>query len=237
MSMAGVTKDANSSLNRDRWFRYLLPAIVGMVLLFASFAMNWRQPTVLGVGLLSVAVYILWISDNVRCVNLEWRVFKLEGAVMRLENVLEARQRDLEYYCQTLMPGTAELASSLHKLARFKDNLGMSRDAEPLYREALALWEATLGAESEAVAGCLTNLGMLCDDLDRFEDGEPLLHRALAIRRKLFGELHPETIMSVAALATHYRRRGQQDVAERYREEWQELRDRSGRDTSALWNP
>jgi hypothetical protein len=63
-------------------------------------------------------------------------------------------------------------------LLRATNRLG---DAEPLYRRALAIGEASLGNDHPNVATALNNLARLLQDTNRPGEAEPLLRRALVI--------------------------------------------------------
>ncbi|MFB3895712.1 MAG: tetratricopeptide repeat protein, partial [bacterium] len=54
-------------------------------------------------------------------------------------------------------------------------------EAEPLMRRALAIEEASLGAEYPKVATALNNLALLLQATNRLQEAEPLMRRALAI--------------------------------------------------------
>ena len=67
-------------------------------------------------------------------------------------------------------------------------------EAEPLYRRALAIDEATLGPEHPGVARDLNNLAALLGDAGRPAEAEPLMRRVLAILtdfERRTGHSHP----------------------------------------------
>ncbi|QKD57710.2 Tetratricopeptide repeat-domain-containing protein [Fusarium oxysporum Fo47] len=61
-------------------------------------------------------------------------------------------------------------------------------------------------------------------DRGRWREREPVDSRAWVLRRKVLGEKHPDTIRSLADLATTYRQRGRYDEAERFKDEVLDLR-------------
>jgi tetratricopeptide (TPR) repeat protein len=63
--------------------------------------------------------------------------------------------------------------------------------AEPLYRRALAIDEASFGPVHPRVAIGLNNLAQLLKTTNRLSDAEPLIRRALAIDEASFGPVHP----------------------------------------------
>ena len=75
-------------------------------------------------------------------------------------------------------------------------------DAEPLLRRALAIFEASFGADHPNVARGLSNLALLLRATNRLADAEPLLRRALASDEASFGANHPEVAIRLNNLAT-----------------------------------
>ena len=78
---------------------------------------------------------------------------------------------------------TARLLNQLGLLFRAK---ALYVEAEPLYRRALKIYEASFGPNHPQVAIGLNNLALLLDATNRLADAEPLYRRALALWR---GEL------------------------------------------------
>ena len=75
------------------------------------------------------------------------------------------------------------------------------REAEPLMRRALAIDEASFGAEHPNVAVDLNNLAQLLQDTNRLAEAEPLMRRALAIDEASFGAEHPNVAIRLNNLA------------------------------------
>jgi len=98
--------------------------------------------------------------------------------------------------------GHADLAFSLHKLARVYEYLGRYEEAEATYRESLAMRRAILGEEHADVATSLNNLGWLRERRGNPTEAEALHREALAIRRALWGEEHVEVATSLNNLAS-----------------------------------
>ena len=73
--------------------------------------------------------------------------------------------------------------------------------AEPLYRRALAIDEASFGPDHPEVAIRLNNLAGLLQATNRLEEAEPLLSRALAIDEASYGPDHPEVAIDLNNLA------------------------------------
>ena len=74
-------------------------------------------------------------------------------------------------------------------------------EAEPLMRRALAISEASFGADHPKVAIRLNNLAQLLKGTNRLQEAEPLMRRALAIDEASFGALHPEVARDLNNLA------------------------------------
>jgi tetratricopeptide (TPR) repeat protein len=77
--------------------------------------------------------------------------------------------------------------------------------AEPLYRRALVISEASLGKDHPEVATCLNNLAELLRATNRLGEAEPLYRRALAIDEASLGKDHPNvaTYLNNLALLLH----------------------------------
>jgi tetratricopeptide (TPR) repeat protein len=71
-------------------------------------------------------------------------------------------------------------------------------EAEPLMRRALAIDEASYGAEHPAD---LNNLAQLLQDTNRLAEAEPLMRRALAIDEASYGAEHPDVAIDLNNLA------------------------------------
>jgi tetratricopeptide (TPR) repeat protein len=80
----------------------------------------------------------------------------------------------------------AHVAQCLYNLAGVMDDLGDRREAEPLYRESLAMWREL--SNDELVARTLEALGGLVMLQHRFTEADSLINEALRLNRELFGE-------------------------------------------------
>ena len=74
-------------------------------------------------------------------------------------------------------------------------------EAEPLYRRALAIDEASYGPDHPNVAIRLNNLAGLLQDTNRLGEAEPLFRRALAIDEASHGPDHPNVAIRLNNLA------------------------------------
>jgi tetratricopeptide (TPR) repeat protein len=95
----------------------------------------------------------------------------------------------------------------LHDRARYVE-------AEPLYKQALDIWEQRQGPKHLDAAGGLNNLAELYRAQGKYAEAEPLYLRVLAICEQQLGELHPSTATSLNNLACLYQTRGKYAEAE-----------------------
>jgi tetratricopeptide (TPR) repeat protein len=85
---------------------------------------------------------------------------------------------------------------------------GRYGEAEPLYRQALAISEKALGPDHPDVATSLNNLALLYRDEGRFAEAEPLFQQALAIIEMALGPDHPNAGTELGNLAElHFEQR------------------------------
>ncbi|RFU27453.1 hypothetical protein B7463_g8883, partial [Scytalidium lignicola] len=86
---------------------------------------------------------------------------------------------------------------------------GKYSEAEPIYRQTLALRKKVLGPEHPNTLMSMNNLAMLLDSQGKYDEAEPIFRQTLALSEKVLGPEHPNTLNSMnnlAALAT--RRQG-----------------------------
>jgi tetratricopeptide (TPR) repeat protein len=74
-------------------------------------------------------------------------------------------------------------------------------EAEPMYRRALAIAEASCGADHPNVAIRLNNLAELLRATNRLNEAEPMFQRALAIDEASYGPCHPYVARDLNNLA------------------------------------
>ncbi len=94
---------------------------------------------------------------------------------------------------------TARLFNQLGLLFRAKADYA---EAEPLYRQALAIMEKCRGPDHPDVAICLNNLAQLFQATNRLAEAEPLMRRAFAIDEASYGPDHPKVAIGLNNLAT-----------------------------------
>ncbi|WP_423202526.1 CHAT domain-containing tetratricopeptide repeat protein [Microcystis flos-aquae] len=115
---------------------------------------------------------------------------------------------------QQLGDNHPDTATSLNNLAALYRVQGRYSEAEPLYKQALAIWKQQLGDNHPDTAISLNNLALLYKSQGRYSEAEPLLKQALAIRKQQLGDNHPDTAQSLNNLAELYRVQGRYSEAE-----------------------
>jgi len=109
-------------------------------------------------------------------------------------------------------PGVA--SNLLNDAANYLLGRANYADAEPLYRRALEISEAQLGADHPSVATSLNNLALLLKTQGKFAEAEPLYRRALEIRETQLGAEHPLVAASLNNLAALLQTKGKLAKAE-----------------------
>ena len=84
------------------------------------------------------------------------------------------------------------VAVTLSQLAQVYAGQGKHVEAEPLYLQALKIYQSVHGETHADVAATLNNLGVLHRMYGQYAEAEPLLVRALAIKEQLLGRDHPD---------------------------------------------
>jgi tetratricopeptide (TPR) repeat protein len=106
------------------------------------------------------------------------------------------------------------VAVSLSQLAQVYAGQGKHVEAEPVYLQALKIYQAVHGENHVDVAATLNNLGVLHRMYGQYAEAEPLLTRALAIKENLLGPDHPDVALSAANLGQLWVAQGQPEKAE-----------------------
>ncbi|GKS70065.1 tetratricopeptide repeat protein [Nitrosomonas sp. PY1] len=102
----------------------------------------------------------------------------------------------------------ADQAGIATPVSRLMNDLGLMyltkslyKEAEPLIRRALAIDEASLGADHPNVTRDLHNLAVLFKDTDRLTEAESLMRRALVINEVSFGKNHLNVSVILSGLS------------------------------------
>lgn len=85
---------------------------------------------------------------------------------------------------------TPQMALACSNLATLYHKLGEFARAEPLYEQALGIYEQTIGLRNTNAAAALSNIGQLHGQTRNFDRAKDLLRRAIAIYEQSVGE-HP----------------------------------------------
>lgn len=106
----------------------------------------------------------------------------------------------------------AELAIDINNLARFHYDLGDYAKAEPLFRQAEAMFSRLDDPESSATS--LLNLAMVLTHQGRHGEALELQHQVLDARRRTLRENHPKIAASLHSLGISYATRDEPSTAE-----------------------
>jgi tetratricopeptide (TPR) repeat protein len=109
---------------------------------------------------------------------------------------------------------TAESGRMLNQTAYYLKERAQYAAAEPLFRRALAVREATLGAGHLDTAQTCNDLGTLYQNQGRYAEAEPLHRRALAIREAELGPVAPDVGGSLNHLSRVLRNLNRDEEAE-----------------------
>ncbi|MGB2924871.1 MAG: tetratricopeptide repeat protein [Limnothrix sp.] len=131
-------------------------------------------------------------------------------------------QRRLTTVKEKLGDHHPSVATSLNNLAGLYHAQGKYEAAEPLYQQALSLWQELLGAPQSgslrdrhpSVTTSLNNLAGLYDSQGKYEAAEPLYQQALSLYQELFGDRHPDVASSLNNLAVLRYHQNRYDEAE-----------------------
>ena len=108
------------------------------------------------------------------------------------ERVIEHRER---------VGADTNLSVLANNLGVYLKTNALYDEAEPLYRGALEINEASLGKDHPEVAIRLNNLASLLQATNRLEEAEPLMRRALEIFQQSLGRDHPNVAVQINNLA------------------------------------
>jgi tetratricopeptide (TPR) repeat protein len=132
--------------------------------------------------------------------------FQGEPQDVRDWSVLEPLQLHVAHLCQIAVEH--KLYEQQHLTTRLMNDSALLykvkakyTSAEPLYRKALELDEATHGKTHTRVAIDLNNLASLLLATNRLTEAEPLMRRALAIDEATYGKTHPRVAADLNNLA------------------------------------
>lgn len=126
--------------------------------------------------------------------TLSWQMGRAAAAESTLRRVVPILARDTAHR-EDRIRALSSLGSSIRLQGRMAE-------AEPVYREALALAREHYPAGDAEIAGRMADLGALLGNLARFGEGESLLVAAVAMERAANGANHPRVAQPLNNLAT-----------------------------------
>jgi len=130
---------------------------------------------------------------------------QVEIYLANMQDAISAgRGQDALFWCEKLKPLARDNSLVLNEIALVYYNNANYEEAEPLYKRALALNEASFGKDHPEVATNLNNLAELYRVTNRLAEAEPLIKRALAIDEASFGKDHPKVATRLNNLAALY---------------------------------
>jgi tetratricopeptide (TPR) repeat protein len=132
-----------------------------------------------------------------------WLVKRLEqlGEGTIWQSLLPVAERGVQEATNELGANDPAIAGLLDRQATLLQVIARYEDAEPLFRRALAIDEASYGNDHPNVARDLNNLAVLLQNTKRLAEAETLMRRALAIDEASYGNDHPEVAVRLNNLA------------------------------------
>ena len=115
----------------------------------------------------------------------------------------EYYRKSLEIRKQIFGQHDLSIAESLNNLALALSCQHRYIEAEPLFTEAISIWEKKKGRSLE-LASCMSNLSIMYKSQDRLDEAEKLLSNALEIRENELGPAHTDVVKSINNLALLY---------------------------------
>ena len=146
-----------------------------------------------------------------------WQRYDQSADTALREGELEKAHRSCEQAlksAQQFRPDDPRLAHTLNILANVYRAQGNYGQAEPLFRQALQIRAAALGADDPDVAASEDSLGRLYQAEGRYRQAEPLFKQALATKEKSLGPDSPDLVGSLKSLALLYQQEGRYVEAE-----------------------
>ena len=101
-----------------------------------------------------------------------------------LECVTHIKQHHMAFF---------EAAHLLNSVAVYFWSRGQYEGVEPLYQQAITIFEQVKGPNDLSTVASLNNLALLYKNQGKYEQAEPLFQRALAIFERVLGAEHPDT--------------------------------------------
>jgi tetratricopeptide (TPR) repeat protein len=99
-----------------------------------------------------------------------------------------------------LGPSSPMVARSLRNLADYYRRTGRAKEAVPLLKRAIAIYENTLGSASTEYLWCMDLLGITYTDLGNYKEAEHWLYPAYDMRLKAGGKDDPDYARALSNL-------------------------------------
>jgi len=133
----------------------------------------------------------------------------------RLEEAVALQRQSLEMRRRISAPTDTDLLLALHSLALALKDLGRLSEAEGLLREEMEQLEVMFpGADHMGKGAALFNLSRIFAERGEHTEALKLARRDLEMRRRLFGDEHPQTAPSWLNVGSQLRRSGKHTEAE-----------------------
>ena len=117
-------------------------------------------------------------------------------------------------YIETEQVSCYEAGGLLDEMASYLQDRARYAEAEPLYQQALLVFERLLGPEDHIVAFPLKHLASLYHKQGKYAEAEPLYQRALLIWEQWWGPEHGSVAALLQSLANLYCQQGKYAEAE-----------------------
>jgi hypothetical protein len=147
----------------------------------------------------------LWHTRHIQPAS-EWAIWLAKrlyflGKGTIWQPLIAVAERGLLHVEKDLGEQDPAVAALLDQQATLLHAIAFYEDAEPLFRRALAIDEASYGLDHPDVAIRLNNLAQLLKATKRLAEAEPLMRRALAIDEASYGTDHPSVAIRLNNLA------------------------------------
>ena len=156
----------------------------------------------------AVSEFLGGLFDDANPVSRTGRAFGAPAPGDQALTALQVVDRGAKQLQTSLRDKPRVRAALLDRIGMVYVDLGRTREAAPLIREALEIRRREFGPEHTEVAASLESLGLLQLGLGEVDASGASLEEALAIRRRLLGDNHPLLANTLFHLGTHRLIRG-----------------------------
>lgn len=162
---------------------------------------------------------ILFLFWQVASFAQKWQELNEQGRQLRKERKFSEAVTALEKAKTEVEKKSGRTSKNyaivINNLALVYDDMNNFSLAEPLYKEALAIYKSTTGEKDVMYVTTLENLGYLYQQQGKFKEAEEHYSQALAINKEVLGTKHPDYATSLENLAKLAEKSGQKDKAEK----------------------